>query len=298
MKGYAQVARDLGISFSRVWTHATKNKVPPRIQYKPLNQQDKDFIKENACIMSVSAMAKALGSRNSSVSHYAQAKGICVRKYQWPDGDLEYIQKWYQHWGAKNVAKDLGQKRERVGQKARQMKLHMLPIKQRICYHCKVNMCEKLNGKYECSSCSKIRITEEYKRRSNKDIFHTKITHFLSHAKGRSLCRGMPFDIDINFIRELWDEQDGKCFYSGVPMLLSEHGNGRNLLNISIDRMDSKRGYTKDNVVLTTVFCNVAKTDSSIKEFIDMCETVARHNGRFKTDSSLIEDHVVEFEKV
>lgn len=44
----------------------------------------------------------------------------------------------------------------------------------------------------------------------------------------------------------MWNKQKGKCALTGIPMTVTK--SGRTNTNISIDRIDSNKGYTKDNV--------------------------------------------------
>ena len=44
-----------------------------------------------------------------------------------------------------------------------------------------------------------------------------------------------------------------------------------NKMNISIDRINSDLGYTKDNIQLVSAMINRMKSDLTSKEFIDFC---------------------------
>lgn len=46
---------------------------------------------------------------------------------------------------------------------------------------------------------------------------------------------------------------------------------------LSIDRIDSSKGYTRDNVVLVCSSINVMKNSHSIDEFINLCRSVVEH---------------------
>jgi len=73
-----------------------------------------------------------------------------------------------------------------------------------------------------------------------------------------------PFDIDKTFLVGLWDKQDGYCALSGLKM---EHKYGL-LKSASVDRIDSSKGYTKDNVQLVCKFINLGKQESTNEEVI------------------------------
>ena len=49
---------------------------------------------------------------------------------------------------------------------------------------------------------------------------------------------------------------------------------GRVNTNLSVDRIDSTKGYSKDNVQLVCMAANQMKNDLPMTEFIEMCEAV------------------------
>ncbi len=66
------------------------------------------------------------------------------------------------------------------------------------------------------------------------------------------------------------------CFYCGVKPYAEASGtriNGNYRYN-GVDRIDSTKGYTKDNVVPCCKQCNHAKSDYSKQEFLDWIENV------------------------
>lgn len=61
------------------------------------------------------------------------------------------------------------------------------------------------------------------------------------------------FDIDKQFLLELHEKQNGKCYYSGLPLKLKTNSEWK----CSPERLDDNKGYTKDNVVLICLEFNV-----------------------------------------
>lgn len=97
-------------------------------------------------------------------------------------------------------------------------------------------------------------------------------------AKHRALRKNIEFDIDVDFIHSLLKKQNGLCKYSGVLLDIDNtNGDNDNRINIntlSIDRVDSSKGYTKDNVVLVTAIVNSMKNDLSENEFIKIIKKI------------------------
>lgn len=92
----------------------------------------------------------------------------------------------------------------------------------------------------------------------------------LSCAKTRCEQKGWEMNIDEEFIQSLFEKQEGKCFYTGEDLELQS---GTTEF-FSIDRIDSLKGYTKDNVVLCTWKINKLKSNLPINTFFDICHKV------------------------
>lgn len=86
--------------------------------------------------------------------------------------------------------------------------------------------------------------------------------------------------MERSLIRHLWDQQNGRCALSGRPMTWGriESDIQGDSDNLSIDRIDSRRGYVSDNVHLVTARVNLMKRDYAMDEFIRICQDVAVQN--------------------
>lgn len=98
------------------------------------------------------------------------------------------------------------------------------------------------------------------------------------NAKSRANRRGIEFDITVEDIRELNDSQDGKCAFTGVPLNWDWLPPSRRRIcppdRVSLDRIDSSKGYVVDNIQLTTDIVNRCKGQYADSEFITMCKLV------------------------
>ena len=74
-------------------------------------------------------------------------------------------------------------------------------------------------------------------------------------AKQRALKAGREFSITEDDVLRLLNSSS-RCPYTGVPY---EKNPGRNPWAPSLDRKDSTRGYTPDNVEITSLWWNLAK---------------------------------------
>lgn len=112
-----------------------------------------------------------------------------------------------------------------------------------------------------------------YKSKSEKRSFNPKnfISSILNHASQRKKHLG--FDIDLMYLLELYEKQNGLCAISGVKMTHIA-GKGRVFTNISIDRIDSNKGYIRGNVQFVCDVVNVMKTNMNYDELLFWCNSI------------------------
>ena len=112
-------------------------------------------------------------------------------------------------------------------------------------------------------------------RRSRKVDFKKGISiswfnKFEKNAKKRKI----EFDISIEDVLKVYLGQGKVCSLSGIPIGWTIMGKSH---NISIDRIDSDKGYYTDNIQLVYPKINMMKFTYSQDEFIDMCKLVSNH---------------------
>ena len=92
---------------------------------------------------------------------------------------------------------------------------------------------------------------------------------YKKHAKDR----GFTFNLDYDYFKEL---TKGNCFYCGIePLQVYQLKNpktgkirsGVPVLYNGVDRVDSNKGYFKDNVVTCCKVCNRAKSNLPLEDF-------------------------------
>jgi hypothetical protein len=142
----------------------------------------------------------------------------------------------------------------------------------------------KPNRSSTCKECH-LTITREYKRKKREDddyknleklkqkerrirLWQNSLLHDCKH-------RGLEFDLDVDFINHLYENQNGKCFWFGVDIIPSE--NKKHPQQPSIDRIDNKKGYVKDNVVLSCYSANIGRNENDIKTWIEFLKKINPH---------------------
>jgi|JI10StandDraft_1071094.scaffolds.fasta_scaffold127106_2 hypothetical protein len=129
----------------------------------------------------------------------------------------------------------------------------------------------------KCKVCRKIDLEIKKERKVRKSdlwkIFKMRFKSTETRAKNKNLV----LNFDINYLFDLWEKQNGLCALSNVKMSTLINA-GKISTNVSIDRIDNKQGYTKDNIQLVCSVINQMKNDSLQDEFLDFCEKISDFN--------------------
>lgn len=86
-------------------------------------------------------------------------------------------------------------------------------------------------------------------------------------ALAASKRRNLVYSIDKGFIKELWERQDGLCYWSGLKMNPSTIP--YDPFQPSLERLDCSKGYTRDNCVLSCRAMNTARGNISTELWIE-----------------------------
>lgn len=102
-----------------------------------------------------------------------------------------------------------------------------------------------------------------------------KFTPFRFLLKGhKQIAKNKSTPVDFNLtaqeVYDQWEKQKGCCAYTGYPMVHPYENQGKPLTPYvaSIDRIDSSKGYTKDNIELVCVVMNYAKNRFSKQDIL------------------------------
>lgn len=95
-------------------------------------------------------------------------------------------------------------------------------------------------------------------------------------ARDRAKKRGLKFELTTEFLKELWEKQDGKCAITKLPMTFI-NDEGRIYTNVSIDQIEPNNGYTKENVQLVCMAVNQLKSDFTMNEVLTICESIVKN---------------------
>lgn len=97
---------------------------------------------------------------------------------------------------------------------------------------------------------------------------------FLQYLRSKAVQRKKGTEvISVDALELLWATQNGKCALTGWPMTM-ELANGVVPTNCSLDRVDSTQGYVVGNVQLVCRAANVAKSNLTPSDFVQLCKAV------------------------
>ena len=98
------------------------------------------------------------------------------------------------------------------------------------------------------------------------------------------------YDIDLEYLKLLWESQEGICPYTGLKLVLpSYHNNVEYFKLASLDRIDSSKGYVKGNlqyISLPINFMKNTKSDKDVKQFLKQISSYTSHFCEDETISS------------
>jgi len=135
--------------------------------------------------------------------------------------------------------------------------------------------------KRERMGCTKCYI--KYRQKKYKTIGRISANHF-GNIKHGAIQRNLEFTLSAEFIDNLFTSQNGKCALTGIDLILfpcyKEHQ--RTDITASLDRIDSSKGYTEDNVQWVHKVINIMKGSLNNSEFINISKLVAKHNSEYQ----------------
>lgn len=190
----------------------------------------------------------------------------------WNKENVKFIRQWWPHFGTRRVALKLNLTKQQVKSKADKMGLIMLAKTSRLCADCQTDYQFARRGGARCNNCHLA--YRQKLRRQNPRSLEQWIGQITNTARHRSK---QPSNLTTKYMVNLWHKQKGLCHYSGIPMIQPIYGAGRNVYSPSIDRVNPKRGYVRNNVVWCTWICNAGKSDLTDKEYIILCSQVVHH---------------------
>lgn len=123
------------------------------------------------------------------------------------------------------------------------------------------------NKCFKCQQCAAIK--RGYKQtKENGRIGDLTLTRYTKLKKSAER-RGISFEVSIKFLWNLFISQRQICAITGDYM--------QSINEASLDRIDSTKNYTEDNVQWVTYQANVSKHTMSMEALYEFCKKVLNH---------------------
>ena len=110
---------------------------------------------------------------------------------------------------------------------------------------------------------------------SNRKDKFTGLRPFISRAR----ARGKLVNLTVEYLKDLWLKQEGKCIYTQILLQLPKDKDNDSIYTASIDRIDSTKGYEIGNVQFISTAINFMKgqmTHEQTTELIKLIQNLGR----------------------
>lgn len=125
---------------------------------------------------------------------------------------------------------------------------------------------------YKCKECFLIdnrnhkkqkRLDSEYRKMEGDKQKERRIRLWQNTLIHDSKHRKVENTLTIDDINEMFDNQNGLCYWFKIPLTPSNRK--KHPQQPSLDRLDRNKGYTKDNVVLCCYSANIGRNENDLE---------------------------------
>lgn len=103
--------------------------------------------------------------------------------------------------------------------------------------------------------------------RDNEQALRTIFRQRLHDAKKRAKVKNLPCNLTVDYLIELYYQQQGRCYLSNKKLKLERWKDD----TLSIDRIDPTQGYIFGNVGLACWCANKLKNNMQLDDFYRWC---------------------------
>ena len=152
------------------------------------------------------------------------------------------------------------------------------------------NSCKYCNKLFKCNRktskwCSD-KCRNDFKAKSGiylnfrRSSVENTLLSVLWGARSRSKRKKVYFNISEKYILNMLIKQNGLCKMTGIKMNPSKQNGCKNKdpYTVSIDRIDSLKGYVKGNIQLVCTICNIFKNSYEMKDVSKICIEYIKYN--------------------
>jgi hypothetical protein len=138
----------------------------------------------------------------------------------------------------------------------------------------------------DCKECTKS--TSSRNRISYTPLYKRDVISRLKSLCTKAKCRTKEFNIIDQDLIDLWGKQNGQCAYTKLPLLAAAN----QFNTLSLDRVDSGKGYVVGNIQLVCAAINKMKQEYTEEMFLLFCLLVTQNNKLSESPESLLARYV------
>lgn len=142
-------------------------------------------------------------------------------------------------------------------------------------YHIMKHSFKYTNKNRQCTTCGRKASANKH-RNGHGQVSGKHVSSIRLGAKRRDI----DFQVTAQQLWEKFKSQNGKCALSGIDLVL-KYDNRLSENTASLDRVDSCKGYTVDNVQWVHKTINNMKWNLTQQDFISFCEKVTLNQATF-----------------
>lgn len=100
----------------------------------------------------------------------------------------------------------------------------------------------------------------------------------VANARSRAAKKGIAFELDREYVMNMFEKQGGKCYYSDIKLnvVKSDADRTHDPFKMSLDCVDPSLGYVKGNVVWCAYCVNALKLKMSEERMTDVCRAIVK----------------------
>lgn len=132
------------------------------------------------------------------------------------------------------------------------------------------------SGKQHNSHLDKYKSYFKNTKHTRQPDIYSNFRWYLKCVRQHSKKRGHTYDIDLDYLKNLWEIQQGICPFTKQKLELRTHTSTStaNPYSASLDRIDNTKGYIKGNVRFVALIFNYARNTFTDSDVIKFCQQV------------------------
>ena len=143
------------------------------------------------------------------------------------------------------------------------------------------NFCsKKCSGKLLIKNIPKHKMSANHLKKGSERDEYSPYRPFLRICRNRVKDRGKELNLTLQDLKDQWEKQNGICPFTGWEMKTDECTQKKGLRKTpdraSLDRIDSSKGYVKENIQFVCLIVQYAKNDWNESVIFDFANAVSK----------------------